>query len=151
MQPSARILLGDGNHQPEVCLRQLVLCLLVPFGHPFGKLNFLVGGQKLYLADLLQIHPDRVIQAVFRRQIHGVNQFFLFQAGQIDVSIHVQTQVIVTQIQFQVRRDHLDVHVVQPVINFLDLLRGQLHFFQLGIQVCGPDDAFLLALGNQVL
>src|SRR5699024_3072000 len=117
VQAPSGVLLGDGNHQPQVGLGQLVLGVLIALGNPLGQLHFLIGGQELDLTDFLQVHPHRVVQAVFGGQIHRVYQILFFQAGQVDVPVGVQTQVVVSQIQFQVSGDDLNVHGLKAVVN----------------------------------
>ena len=159
VQTPSGILLCNGHHQPEVCFGELVLGLLVAFGNPLCQLHFLLGGQQLHLTDFFQVHPHRVIQAVFGSQIHRVNQFFFFQAAQVDVAVHhVQAvvqcaaqhvQAIVQRIQ--VGGGNLDVHGLKAVVNFFNFVGGEIHLGQDIVQVRVPNHAFLLALCNQRL
>ena len=155
VQAPAGVFFGDGDNQTQVGLRQLVLGLLVAFGYPLCQFHFLFRRQELHLTDLLQIHPHRVVQAVFRGQIHRVNEFFLFDAPQIQAVIQPIPQAIAQYIQrvidLQLRGDDLDVHGVEPVIDLLNLLRGELHLFQNGTQLRIPDHALFFALCNQGL
>ena len=52
--------LGDGNYQPQVGFRKLVLGADVASLDAFGQGDFLLGGQQLDAADLLEIHPHRI-------------------------------------------------------------------------------------------
>lgn len=155
MQAPAGVFLGNGDHQPQVCLRQLILGGLIAGSDALGQLHFLVGGKQLDLADLLQVHPHGIVQGVFRRQVHRVHQVLLRDAGQVHLvpqTVHqVQAVQVGIHLQVQVAADHLDVHGVQPVINFLDLLRAQVQLFQLGVQLGSPQHSLLAALGDEGL
>ncbi len=148
VQTPAGILLGDGNHQPEVGFRQLVLGRLIPLGDPLGKLHFFLGAQQLHLADFLQVHPHGIVQGILGGQVNGVNQLLLFQAAQVDVPV-VHGQGVV--VQLQLRSDQRDTHGLEPVVNLFNFIRGQLELFQLGVQIRQPDHTVLLALGDQGL
>ena len=60
------IALGDGDDQTQVGLGQLLfgrLRLRATLEHLLGDLDFLVGGQQRNLADLLEVHAHRVVDA----------------------------------------------------------------------------------------
>ena len=151
VQAAAGIFLCDGDHQTQVRLGELVLRFLIPLGDPLCQLHLFLGGKELDLADLLEVHPHRVVQAVLGGQVNGVNQFFLVKARQIDIVVRPQVEIVVPQIQFQIGGDHLNIHGVQTVVNVLDLFRRQLHLLQLGVQVGGTDHAVLLRLRDERL
>ena len=153
VQPSAGILLRNGNHQPEVGLGELVLRRLIPFGDPLCQLHFLLGGQQVDLTDLLQVHPHGVVQVELGGQIHRVDQLFLLDGSQLQSVvqvIHPQIQVVL-QLQIQLGADDLNVHGLKSIIDFLDLLGGQIHLLQRGMQLRGLDHALLASLGDQGL
>ncbi len=61
---AADIALRDGDNQTKVGLREPLLGLLADLAallHLLGELDLLLGGEKRHLADLLQIHTDRVL------------------------------------------------------------------------------------------
>ena len=60
---AAHVALGDGNHQTQVGLGQLFLRFLVALLHALGDLDLFLCGQQGNLADLLQVHADRVVHA----------------------------------------------------------------------------------------
>ena len=151
MQAAAGILLGNGDHQTQVRLGELVLRFLISLGDALCQLHLFLGGKELDLADLLEVHPHRVVQTVLGGKVNRVNQFFLVQTGKVNVVVRPQVEIVVPQIQFQIGGDHLNIHGVQTVVNVLDLLRRQLHFFQLGVQVGGTDHAVLLRLRDERL
>ena len=149
VQASAGIFFRDGHNQSQVCLGQLVLCLLVAFGDSLGKFNFLLGRQQAHLTDFLQVHSHRVVQIILGGQIHRVDQLLVFHAGQVDVIVQIQVQVgIVVQIHIQLSAYDLDVHGLEAVINLLDFFGANVHFFQLGIQLGHANHAVFPALGN---
>ena len=151
VQAAAGIFLCDGDHQTQVRLGELVLRFLIPLGDALGQLHLFLSGKELDLADLLEVHPHRVVQTVLGGQVNGVNQFFLVQTGKVNVVVRPQVEIVVPQIQFQIGGDHLNIHGVQTVVNVLDLFRRQLHLLQLGVQVGGTDHAILLSLSDQRL
>ena len=60
---SSDILLGDTYYQSEVCLAELLLRILVALLHPLGKVDLLLRSEERHLSDLLQVHPDRVVDS----------------------------------------------------------------------------------------
>ena len=151
MQPSAGIFLGDGNHQPEVCLGQLVFRFLIAIGDALGKLHFLIGGKQPHLADFFQIHPNRVVQIVFRHQLHRVNQFLFFYIGKVHIIQIAQKIQPIVQFYIQFVADDLNTQGVKPIVKLLDFFRGDVQLFQLGVQLRSPENAVFSALGNQRL
>ena len=148
VQAPAGILLGDGDHQPEVCLGQLILGILIALGDPLGQLHLLLSGQEPYLTDFLQVHPHRIVQRILGGQINGVNQFFLFKARQVDVPI-VHGQRVVGKIQLG--GDQRNIEGLKAVVNFFYFFRRKLQLFQLGVQVRQADHAFFFTLSDQRL
>ncbi len=68
---AADVLLGDRDHQSEVGLGQPVLGVLVPLLDQLGQVDLVLGLQQRDPADLLEVHPNRVVQGDgigFRRQ-----------------------------------------------------------------------------------
>ena len=139
------VLLRDGHHQPEVGLGQLVLGLLVALGHLPRQLDLFLGAEELHLADLLEVHPHRVVQIVLRSQLHRVHQGLVFV-------VHIQIQVGIQggfQIQIQLGAQDLNAHGFKGIVDLFDLFHGQIQLFQLRIQLRGLDGAFLPGLGDQ--
>ena len=72
---AADVALGDGNHQAQIRFGQLLFRCLGHFAahlHLLGNFNFLFCRQKRNLADLLEVHANRIVDAdAFRdREIH---------------------------------------------------------------------------------
>ena len=155
MQAPAGVFFSNGDHQTQVGFRQLIFGLLIALRDALSQLHFLLGRQQLHLANLLQVHPHRVVQAVFCGQIHRIDELFLFNAPQIQPVVQSIAQAVAQNIQavvnFQLGGDDLDIHGIEPVIDLFNFFRGQLHLFQDGAELRIPDHALFLALGNQSL
>ena len=61
-QATVEVLLGDRDHQPKVCLGQVMACLFRAGLHLLGQLNLFLRSQQVDATDLLQVHPDRVVE-----------------------------------------------------------------------------------------
>ena len=61
-QATVEVLLGDRDHQPKVCLGQVMACLFRAGFHLLGQLNLFLRSQQVDATDLLQVHPDRVVE-----------------------------------------------------------------------------------------
>src|SRR2546428_242828 len=59
--PAAYIFLGDADDQAQVGLDEAALRFLVALLHALGQVDLLLGGEERDLPDLLEVHPDRVI------------------------------------------------------------------------------------------
>ena len=59
----AHISFGNADNQTEVGLCQALFGLLIPYFHPLCQFDLLICRQKGNLADLLQIHPHRILNA----------------------------------------------------------------------------------------
>src|SRR5918994_7530990 len=68
--PTVTVLLGDGDHEPQVGLNETILAPLVAAGDTFGE-AYLVGvRQEPYAPDLRQVHPDGVAGCYRVRDLH---------------------------------------------------------------------------------
>ncbi len=63
-EPLILVLLGDGNHEAQIGLRELFERFLVPFLDSLGEFHLLLDRDELLLADLLQILVQRGAFAV---------------------------------------------------------------------------------------
>jgi len=61
-QPAVEVLLGHGNHEPQVGLGQVMARLLGAGLHLLGQFDLLLGGQQIDAPDLLEVHPDGVVE-----------------------------------------------------------------------------------------
>ena len=134
---------------------QLVLCLLVALGDTLGQLHLFLGGQELHLADLLQVHPHGIVQAVFGSQVHRVDELFFFNISQVQPIVQVVPQAVPQTIQgvvdIQLRGHDLDVHGLEPVVDLFDFFRRELHFLKDGAQLRVLDHALFFTLQDQGL
>src|SRR5438552_2763924 len=73
---AAHVLLGDADHQAQVRLDEAALGFLVALLHALGQIDLLLGGEQCDLPDLLEVHPDRVID----RHAFRLAYLFLFLA-----------------------------------------------------------------------
>ena len=129
----------------------LLLFLQLPFRliaqrHGLGQLNLLVRGEKRYLADLFQIHPDGIIDGEVIHQGVGVNQLLLFHLGNLRVGGLVVRQV---RQQILIGAD-IDIQRFQRVIELIHLLAFQIQIIHSLHQLAGVQLALLLALAQQL-
>ena len=142
----AQVVLGHGDYQAEIGFHHAFFGLFVAFGDAFGQLQLLLGGEQGDLADLLQIHADRVGR---RGLLH-----ILFHGSEIlgDLLFHVQQLGIGGQ---QILRGvddlghvgdvDLDARLLQGVVDLLGHLLVGIDGIQ-GIQeLLGGDLALLPA------
>ena len=146
MQAAAGILLRDRDDQTEVRLGQLVLRGLIALGDAAGQIQLFLRRQQAHLADLLEVHPDGIVEVVFGGQLDRVDQLFLFLIA--DAVVHVHAEVVV-EIQLQLRADDLDAHRVERIIDLLDLLHRQIQLFQLCRQLRRLNAALFFGLRDQ--
>ena len=134
--PATHIPLGNGYHQPEVGLGQLVLGLLVSLSHTLGDLYLFLGGEQRYLADLLEIHTHGVVDIdAFCGRQHR------FHLGDLLVNILGDLYIL----------HHVDVHLFQSFVDFLYLLLIQILFLKGLHDGLVAENALLLAGFQQFL
>ena len=138
VKAAAGILLCNGNYQTEVCLGELILGVFIALGHSGGQLLLLLGGKQPNLADLLEVHPNRVVQIVFCGQLYRVNQLFLFFSS-----------CALGSIQLQLGANDLNAHAFDGIIDMLDLLGVDVQLFQHAEDVCGLKYAGFLSFCQQ--
>ncbi len=123
----ADILFRDADHETEVCLHQLILCRLVALRDPLGEVQLPIGIEQRDLADVLQVHPHRVVygNALFRKEFVDI-----LVVVHLCTAIHVA--ILIVAVVHVVVRD-LDTAVFQDLIDLIDLSHieaGILHCLQ---------------------
>jgi hypothetical protein len=126
-------------------LRQL-LGGLVSGGHGLGQLHLLVGGEQGYLADLLEIHPDGVVQGEVVDQGVGVHQLLFLHVGDLLGGGFLVGQVP----QQQVVGADVDVQRLQGVVELVHLVALQVEVIHGVHQLGGLQLALLLSPGQQL-
>ena len=116
---TAYIPLCDADHQTQVRLCKALLRILIPQLHPLCQFDLLLRREQRHLADLLQIHADRILQTDTVRY------------GQIQI-LHVHIILIGQQDLLVVHiiiRDAQHVHIIllQHLKNLLELLLLKRH------------------------
>ena len=121
-------------------LLHLLLCLGAR-PHGLGQVDLLIGGEQVDLADLLQIHPHRVVGAEGVHHGVGVHDLFLRQLlDGLNGGLHV-----VGQLGDVVLPHCVDAQVLQSIIDLVHLLGLQIHVLQHVHQLGGRQIALLLA------
>ena len=118
---AADIALGDADHQTQVSLGQTLLRILVAVLHALRQLDFLLCGQKRHLADLLQVHAHRILDADAVRN------------GKVDI-LHIHL-VLLRQKDLLIRNvvlfagdaQHIHTALLQQLQQLVKLLLIQLH------------------------
>ena len=151
MKPASGVFLRNRHDQTKVCLRQLVLRRLVALAHALCQLHLLVCRQKPDLPDFLEVHAHRVVEVILCRQLHGVDQLFLFVShGDIALAhAHAHAVVGVVETDFQLRADNLDAHCVERVVNMFNLFYWKIQLLKLCGQLRRLNAALALCLCNQ--
>ena len=116
----------------------------VPRAHVLSQLDLLVGGEQIYLADLLEVHPYRVVDAEGVHQGVGVHDLLLgdlldlLDRGDL---IHQFGKIVLSR--------GVDAHIFHGVVNLIELLALQIHFLQDVHELAGGEFALLFALVQQ--
>ena len=109
--------LGDADDQTQVRLDKLLLRFLVAERHLIGQFQLLFGGEQRHLADVLEIHPHRVVDGHALLQQHLLH----FLGRFVDV---VGQQILVRDVEgdgLQIVGD-LDAVLLQRFVNLFNLL-----------------------------
>ena len=172
LHPPAHIPLGDGHHQAQIGLRQTLAGPLPLFdglfqllaqlvgdlfsrplqllqlllgggagGHGLGQLHLLLRGEQVHLADLLQIHPHRIVGTEGVHQGVGIDDLLL---GDLLHLLHRGLRCI-GQIGDVVLPHRLNAQIFQGIVNFVHLVRTQLHVLQHVQQLGGGELSLLFA------
>ena len=126
----------------------LSLAALSPLADLLSQLDLLVGREQAHLSDLLEVHPDGIVQIIFRRKLQRVDQLFLL-VHRRKLVVFDHPAVVDVRIQLQLCADDLNTQRVEGIVDLLDLLDRQVEFFQLGGQLGRLDCAVALGLGDQ--
>ena len=107
-----------------------------------GQLDLLLRGQQIDLADLLEVHAHRVVDAEGVHQGIGVHDLLFGNLlDLLDGGHHVLGQL--GQIVLSCR---VDAHVLHGVVDFVHLLGVQVHILQDVHELAGGQLTLLLAL-----
>ena len=158
LHPAPHIALGDRHNKPEVGLRHAlarrILLLLAALDHLFRDLKLFLRRKQLDFADLLEIHPDGVVEL----DVGVVDVLDIF-VGNVDALIldgpHFAKRRVVElggpdEVK-HVRNVDLHARRFQNVIEFLGLLLGRIHGVKRLDQLLGRDLARLFGLFEQRL
>ena len=143
------LFLGRSGHLFPVFPGLLDLFQLLPGGvagpHVLGQLNLLLGGQQIDLADLLEVHAHRVVDAEGVHQGIGVHDLLFGNLlNFLDGRHHVLGQL--GQIVLPRR---VNAHVLHGVVDFIHLLGVQVHILQHVHELAGGQLPLLLAFFQQ--
>src|SRR5690606_31441465 len=101
--------------------------LLIALLDALGQLHFFLGRQQRHATDFLQVHPHRIVETDAGGQI----QVNVLVGGTVDVDLLVDDVVIVVlALHVHAVRDDVDALAGQPIVNLVDLFRGELHVLQ---------------------
>ena len=148
LHAAADIAFCDGNDQTKVGLRQTAARFLVALAHALGKLDLLGRIEQVDLADLLQIHADRVVQRVVVRHIGGLVE--LLAGDLLDVFVIVG-KILDDRFKIGILRDDLDAEAFEGIIKLFDLIRIELELFKHVHQLFIAELFLLLAVFDQIL
>ena len=112
--PLSDIPLRDADDKTQVSLDKLVLCFLVTVVHSLGKQKLPVRVKQRHRADLLEVHPDRVVD----------RQPFLCQHTLHVLGALVSLDIVLDLLEFRrvkIAR-YLDTHSLKRIIELFYLL-----------------------------
>ena len=154
LHPPAHVALCDRHDETQIGLRHTLACVLVALGHFFRDLLLLLRRQELDAADLLEVHPHRVVQlGVFHVlgqrlrlvQIRGqalvLDGLHFTERGVVHISCADEVQ--------HVGDVDLDAGLLKNVIEALGLVLRGVHVVERFNQMLGGNLSGLFRLGNQ--
>ena len=146
----AHIAPGDGHHQTEVGLGHAALGLLISGGDPHRQLHLLLRGQQRHLADLLQVHPHRVVGEEVVGQGLGLAELLL--GDLLDLGQVLRLRQHIVDGGQQVGPGDVNVHAVglQRLVELGLHLAVQVQLLN-AFQLLGGELARLLALFQQLV
>ena len=150
---AAHIALGNADDQTEVGFRQTLFGFFIAFFHPLGQLDLFFRCQKGHLADLLQIHSDRIfdidavrdcqvnILGIYRVLAAFLNTFEFFTGGVILILLGTdKINTVLFQMlddglkcflaQFHILKFGNDIAVIKDFLVVLSLFDQFVHSFQ---------------------
>ena len=127
---AAHITLGDGHHQAQIGLGELLLGRLVALFHALGDVDFLLGRQKGNLADFLEVHAHGVVNA----DPLGHAQIDLFRLDQLFRRNGIKL------------RHHVHAHALERLVDLVHLIGVDLHLHELVGDLVAGDGAFVLGV-----
>ena len=130
--PAADIALCDGHHEAEVGFRHALFGRLVAVRHARGKLHFLLRGEQWNFADLLEVHPHRVVDRVGIRDRIGVGiQLLLGDLFDLGDLLDLREKVVVKLGKdIGIRNINVDIVGFQILIELIDGFFGKAEFVQ---------------------
>ena len=146
--PAVDLLLGVGDVLPLLPelldLRQL-LVRRVAGAHGLGQIDLLIRGQQGDLADLLQIHPHRIVDGEAVHQGVGVHQLLFLHLGDL-----LGGGLVIRQVRQQrVIGADVDVQCLQGVVELVHLVALQVQIVHGVHQLRGVQLSLFLAAGQQ--
>ena len=135
---AAHIPLGDGYHQTEIRFRQFLTGKIISLRHAAGQILFLFRCEKGHLADLLEVHADRIVRGNVLLYVGGIGHLLVgdfFDGGQFLVVGYVILinggKLIVADLQHDIRGVQLlaeRIHILlahAQISQSVEILRGQ--------------------------
>src|SRR5437763_6800846 len=120
-QALVAVLLRDRDDEPQIRLDHFLLGAVVAALDPLGELDFLCGGQQVDLADVLEEQLQRVGRDLAHLGLRLGGRFLRLRAG----------------------LEHLDLHLLQGVVEVVDLRRLELQLVECQRDLCGVQRAVL--------
>ncbi len=132
-------------------LLQLLHLLLgrVAGAHVLGQLDLLVGGEQIHLADLLEVHPHRVVDAEGVHQRIGIHHLLLGELLNL-VELLQGGHDIVSQLGQIVVAHGVDAQVLQGIVDLVHLVALQIQVLQHIHELTGRELAVFLAPLDQL-
>ena len=136
--PPPHISLGNTHHKTQIRLRKTLFRVGVTLFHLLCQLYFLVSRQQWHLADLFQIHADRILNA----HPVGNRKFNIFQFLFRRLIVHIKDNIVVG---VAVRNHRHDTILLKIIKNLFGLIAVQIDFLKLGVDITEfQDPVFLL-------
>ena len=111
---SSNIAFRYTHDETQVCLSQCLLRRFVAVFHALGQIDFLIGRQKGYAADFLEIHAHRIIYAD------------ALGDAQVNIRLFLRLFLLVLRLAAIRVVNHLDALAVESFIQIVNLVRREL-------------------------
>ena len=146
------LLLGEGDFLAVFPgLLQLLHLLLgrVAGPHILGQLDLLIGSEQIHLADLLEVHPHRVVDAEGVHQRIGIHHLLLGELLNL-VELLQGGHDIIGQLGQIVVAHGVDAQVLQGIVDLVHLVALQIQVLQHIHELTGRELAVFLAPLDQL-
>ena len=126
--PTSYIPLGNTYYKTQIRFCKTLFRVSIPLFHLLRQLYFLISRQQWYLADLLQIHANRILNA----HTVGNREFNIFQLLFRRLIVHIKDNIIVGIAVWNHCHDSILLKIIK---NLFGLIAIQINFLKLSVDI----------------